>query len=184
MGAPHQWSPTWTCARRAAGRGGTRPPRYQVKHGRLGSTQRIQRGSCWHGCAHSHKRAAAACCLFIRESTGAFCPENLQKLRLAKQCQKSCWWQDPFSSEGCQCSLPDRAVGCPTGEKHKIQDTCPWPCEVSGQWHSLHTKGARGGPLTHIPICRAAESTPTSCKTRGGTTRNTLPSATERNCEQ
>lgn len=31
--------------------------------------------------------------------------------------------------EGCWCPLPARAAGFPTGEKHKIQGPCWWPCE-------------------------------------------------------
>ena len=75
----------------------------------------------------------------------------------------------PFPWEGCQCLLSDRAVGCPISEKHKIQEPCQWPCEGSHQWHSFHTKGARGSSLAHIPICRATESSPTSNKAVGGT---------------
>ena len=52
------------------------------------------------------------------------CPENLQKLAISKQCQKTCLWQCPVPQEGCLCLLSDGAVGCPTNEKHKIQDSC------------------------------------------------------------
>ena len=75
------------------------------------------------------------------------------------------------------CTLTD--LWAPTGEKHKIQDPCQWPCEGSHQWHSFHTKEARGGPLTHILIFRTTESTPTSSKAGGRTTRNIQPAATE-----
>ena len=45
------------------------------------------------------------------------------------------------------------AVGWPTGEKHKMQGPCQWPCKGPSQWHLFQTKGAEGVPLTHILIC-------------------------------
>lgn len=48
--------------------------------------------------------------------------------------------------------LPARAVGCPAGEKHKLQGSFQRPCKGPGQWHLFHTKGAMGGLPVHIPI--------------------------------
>ena len=134
---------------------------------------------------HSRERAASAHSLSTRENTGALLPprESAETLP-AKQCQKSCWWQHPLPQEDCRYLLSDRALGCPTSEENKIQDPFQWPLEDSCQWHAFHMNGARGGPLTHILICRAGKSTPSSSKAGGGTTRNTHPAATERACEQ
>ena len=110
-------------------------------------------------------------------------PEHLQKLAQQSNARKAAGSSGHSHEMAASAhSLMELWAAQPVkSTRYRTPSSGPVKAHISG---TLHTKGARGGPLTHIPICRATESTSTSSKAGRGTMRITQPAATESTYKQ
>ena len=99
-------------------------------------------------------------------------PEHLQKLDQQSNARKAAGSSGHSHEMAASAhSLMELWAAQPVkSTRYRTPSSGPVKAHISG---TLHTKGARGGPLTHIPICRATKSTRTSSKAGGETARNT-----------
>ena len=161
---------------------------YEMREDRcLRSAQGIYWSSCqWHqistrgaasGSAYSCKRATCPHSFLIRENRGALARPR----EFAEACARRATGGSTHSHK--RQLVPTPWWSCRVPNWRKAQDTEPLLVALQSlvlMALSQYQVKEGEGPLTHIPIHRAIESTPTSRNAGRGTTRNTHPEATER----